>query len=364
MRPQPTAQDWQYCPTCHAAYPGEYTVCPRDGATLEAGVDRLVGLELRETYRITHLLGEGALGRVYHAAHLRTPRSYAVKVPRGIWVDHAKSRQRFFNEAVAAGRLHHPNIASVIDVGEMESGLPYLVMDHADGQTLREAMAYAPVDARQALSIARQIAAALAHAHAHGVIHRDLKPDNVLVHAGHVRIVDFGIAIITDLGEGGRYTTNGVTIGTPHYMAPEQLYGSAIDARSDLYALGAILYELLTRRKPYSGTIVEYVHQVVEGKLPAFAQRAPDVAVDPRAEALCRHLMAVAPGDRPATAEIAIARIDEILEGLARTGTPRGAARGTEPPDSTTIGTDRTLRTAAMPRVRWWNPATWGRKRR
>lgn len=364
MTPLPTAQDWRYCPTCHAAYPGEYAVCPRDGATLEVGIDRLIGLELLGTYRITHLIGEGALGRVYHATHLRTPRSYAVKVPRGIWVDHAKSRQRFVNEAIAAGRLHHPNIASVLDVGETASGLPYLVMEHAAGQTLREAMGHAALDARQALSIARQIAAGLAHAHMHGVVHRDLKPDNVLVHAGHVRIVDFGIAIIVDLGEGGRYTTKGITIGTPHYMAPEQLYGGEIDGRSDLYALGAILYELLTGRKPYSGSIVDYVHQVVEGKLPTFAERAPDVTVDARTEAMCRQLMAVTPGERPANAEVVIAKIDEILDGLSRTAPARATARGTEPPEAATIGTDPTLRTAAMRRVRWWNPATWGRRRR
>lgn len=356
--------DLRYCPVCQAAYPLEFAACPRDGTHLEGGTDRLVGIELRDTYKITHVLGEGGLGRVYHATHVRMPRSYAVKVPRGMWIDHPKSRLRFFNEAAAAGRLAHPNIASVLDFGELSTGLPYLVMEFAPGASLRQVMARGAMRCRDALVLVRQIASALSHAHDRGVIHRDLKPENVLVEAGHARIVDFGIAIMTDLGEEGRFTTKGVTIGTPHYMAPEQLYGAAIDERTDLYALGAMFYELLAGCRPFAAeTNFEYIHHVVERTPPMFAARVPHLDIDARAEQLCRRLLAKRPQDRPDDRAV-IAAIDEVLaSGLGADDEQVAETVAPALDDLAVAPTLVPVHHESTQHVRrfWWNPFTWHR---
>ncbi|MGN6110335.1 MAG: serine/threonine-protein kinase, partial [Kofleriaceae bacterium] len=210
----------RHCSRCRASYTDEFEICPRDGQRLTAGTDPLIGLVLAGTYRVASLIGEGGLGSVYLADHLRVPRTYAVKFPRGMWVDHPKSRARFINEAMAAGRLDHPNIASVIDHGETEHGVPYLVMEHARGEMLSEhLLRRGPLPVDEALELLRPIALGLAHAHSWGVVHRDLKPDNIVIEAARPRIVDFGIAILADLGDSGRFTTKGVVIGTPYYMA-------------------------------------------------------------------------------------------------------------------------------------------------
>ena len=310
----------RYCGVCRASYPVDFEACPRDGARLQLTGDPLIGEVLNDSYRITSFLGEGGLGRVYRAEHTRMPRTYAVKFPHGVWVDHPKARARFRNEAIAAGRLDHPNIAAVVDRGELAGGMPYLVMQFARGESLHEFLRERrglPVE--HALALARQIALGLEHAHSLDVVHRDLKPDNVMIEAGRVRIVDFGISILTDLGDSGRFTTRGVVIGTPYYMAPEQLLAGPIDARADLYTLGVMLYEMLAGSRPFLGNAVESAHRTVTGHAPKFAQRAPWLVVPPAVEDLCQELLARYPSARIASASEVISRIDAIDVRYAQT---------------------------------------------
>jgi len=275
--------------------------------------DRLIGLVIRDTYRVERLLGSGALGRVYIASHLRIPRQFAVKFPRGEWREDREARARFVNEAAAAARLDHPNVIAVVDYGETDHQLPYLVMELARGESLAELLARETrLAARPAVAIARQIAEGLAHAHAFGIIHRDLKPANIVVDGSRTRIVDFGLALILELGAAGRFTTQGKVLGSPFYMAPEQLAGGNVDARSDLFGLGMILYEMLAGCRPFEGSGVDVALRMMHAALPPLRERVPELAIDPEVEALVTQLLARDPGDRPQTAHDVVAHLTRL----------------------------------------------------
>jgi serine/threonine-protein kinase len=219
----------------------------------------LVGQTLLERYVVDGILGAGAMGVVYKAHHTKLGREVAIKLMH----DHLENDEgmlaRFQREAVVAGKLHHKNVVAVIDVGE-HAGRPAMVMELALGSPLTTLMAEGLSRAR-AISLCRQIAAGLDHAHGLGLVHRDLKPDNVIVEADDVpRIVDFGIAFLRDpdaSDEGGRLTSSGIIVGTPQYMAPEQARGGDIDHRVDLFSLGMILYEIVARAPAFTGTAME-----------------------------------------------------------------------------------------------------------
>src|SRR5262245_5335472 len=235
--------DRAYCPRCGSAFPDGFRACPYDG-TAVVSEDPLPGTVLGERYVLETLLGEGGLGRVYAARHIRMPRRFAVKVPSGAAALHPRARTRFMHEAEAASRLDHPNVVSVIDFGESPEGLLYLVMELADGETLDKHIytrrSYPEVDA---LEMVRQIAMGLEHAHQRGLVHRDLKPENIIIERsdGRPRIVDFGLAILRELGDSGRLTSRGMVLGSPAYMSPEQACAGTIDHRTDLFSLGVIL---------------------------------------------------------------------------------------------------------------------------
>ncbi len=279
--------------------------------------DPLLGQTLGGRYVIEALIGEGGLGRVYRARHVKISRRYAVKVPFGDVSGDDRLRLRFAREAEAASRLDHPNLVGVLDVGETEAGLLYLVMDFVDGVSLGEMIDDGPMAASVAANLVGQIAAGLIQAHERGLIHRDLKPENVLVVAGDdgpvVRIVDFGIAIL-GADEHSRVTTQGVVLGTPQYMAPEQASADPLDARTDLFALGVILYELLAGVIPFDGAGIEIARQHLVLTPPAIAERVPGLVVDPVLESLAFWLMAKKPADRPASAAVVV----EVLRQLAR----------------------------------------------
>jgi eukaryotic-like serine/threonine-protein kinase len=298
-------------------YPSTYKACPRDGAALTEA-DPLIGTVLGDRYRVERLIGEGGLGRVYLAKHLRLSRRYAVKVPRGAKLADETARARFALEADAASRLDHPNVASAIDAGETAGGLLYLVMDFAEGESLRRRLVRAGrLPAGEALGIARQIALGLDHAHTRGLIHRDLKPDHVVLDAGgRARVVDFGIAILAELGESGRYTTKGIVLGTPEYMAPEQACGEPLDARCDLFALGIVLYEMIGGCLPFDGDSVAIATRLVNDEIPDLSVRVPGLVVDPTIAQLCRWLTAKRPSDRPQRATDVVLVIDQILAAL------------------------------------------------
>jgi eukaryotic-like serine/threonine-protein kinase len=262
---------------------------------------------LRQRYRLDTELGRGGMGVVYRATDLDLQRQVAVKLlPER--VSSPDARERFLREARAAAALNHPNIVAVHDVGE-DHGVPFFVMELVEGCSLSQA---GTSDFRRVVEIGSQICDALDHAHTHSIVHRDLKPDNVLVsgarESGTIKLADLGLALpVRD----SRLSGAGAIVGTPAYMAPEQILGEKIDGRADLYALGVLLYEMTTGRLPFIGddplTIVsQHVHAPV---VPPRALRS-DL---PRAlESVIVKLLAKDPGERYATAS-------EVREALRRT---------------------------------------------
>ena len=207
---------------------------------------------LAERYRIERELGSGGMATVYLAHDLRHDRDVAVKVLHPD-LGAALGGERFLSEIKTTARLQHPHILPLLDSGTA-GGLLYYVMPYVRGETLRGRLdreRQLPID--DALRIAREVADALAHAHGLGVIHRDIKPENILLQGGHALVADFGIALAVQQAGGQRITQTGLSLGTPHYMSPEQATGErTVDARTDIYALGAVTYEMPVGEPPFT----------------------------------------------------------------------------------------------------------------
>jgi serine/threonine protein kinase len=236
---------------------------------------------------------------VYEAYDETLGRRVALKVlnipPNLVGAARRERVERFSREARAAGRLSHPNIVAVYDYGE-ENGNYYIAMEFLEGQSLRDILALrGALPVKEAVDIACQILEALAYAHAHQVIHRDIKPENIHISGGKAKLTDFGIARLT---EEPALTKDGQIFGTPSYMSPEQVEGRAIDHRSDLFSLGAVLYEMLTGRKPFVGdSVVSITYAIMNADPP------PLVGVPPAVEQVVRRALSKNPNLRPASAE-------------------------------------------------------------
>src|SRR5262249_32502671 len=235
-------------------------------------------------YEVVAPLGAGGMGEVYRARDPRLGRDVAIKVlPASLSQDPARLL-RFEHEAKAVGALNHPHILAVHDVGR-HGGMPYVVSELLEGQTLRERLAGGALAPRKAIEIAAQIAKGLAAAHEKGIVHRDLKPDNVFVgRDGHVKILDFGLAKLTQpfkpeesgLETQTRATDPGTVMGTASYMSPEQVRGEAVDHRSDVFSLGAILYEMLAGRRAFKrDTSAETMAAILKEDPPDLTQTNP-----------------------------------------------------------------------------------------
>jgi serine/threonine-protein kinase len=295
------------CPTCGTEYGPEHELCPQDGARLGAPVppaDPLIGQVLADRYRVLRSIGEGGMGRVYLAEHVKMGRKSAVKVMSPSLAPTPEAISRFNREAANASQIHQPNVAAIYDFGETADGTLYLAMEYVEGETLtalvRREGALQP---RRAAELTGQIADGLHAAHHLGIVHRDLKPDNILVTRQPdgrewVKIVDFGIAKTTkDLGQ--NVTSIGVSIGTPDYMSPEQLAGEALDARTDVYSLGLVLFNMLTGSLPHPAmTSKQSLVERLTTKPRPLAEVKPNVVWSPRLQKALDRALAPEPEDR------------------------------------------------------------------
>ncbi|MFN8517239.1 MAG: protein kinase [Chloroflexia bacterium] len=245
-------------------------------------------------YRLIERIGRGGMGVVYRGQHLRLGSDAAVKVLAASLAEEADFVQRFRREAVSAAALDHPSIVRVWDYGEQD-GLAYLIMPLLTGGSLESRLRKGPLSLDQALDYLRAIADALDYAHSKGLVHRDLKPANILLdERGEAHLADFGIAQV--VGSEERLTRTGVGIGTPEYMAPEQLQGRA-ERRSDLYALGVVLYQMLSGQVPYSGsTPYEVITKHLTAVLPPVRRFNP--ALPPAVDEVLARVLAKSPEDR------------------------------------------------------------------
>jgi eukaryotic-like serine/threonine-protein kinase len=270
--------------------------------------NELVGHTVLDRYVVEAELGAGAMGVVYRGRHVRLDRSVAIKVMHDHLVHERTLVERFRREAEVAGRLHHANVISVIDVGELADKRQVLVMELAVGDSLGDLMEE-PMPRDRMMRIVAQLLRGLDHAHNAGLVHRDLKPENVIIEAGDVaRIVDFGIAVLQEYETEGseRLTATGMIVGTPLYMAPEQAKGEPIDARADLYSLGVIMFELLANRPPFVGSAMEVALEKISRELPALP------GVDPLLERFMRKLAAKSRDERFASANDAFTVLELI----------------------------------------------------
>jgi serine/threonine-protein kinase len=297
------------------------------------GAESLVGLILGGRYMIERLLGEGGMGAVYQAEHTHMRKRLAVKVLHPEMSRLPEVVARFEREAMAAAHIEHPNVAAATDFGKLDDGSFFLVLEYVEGKSLRDALADGPLELGRAIHITRQIASALARAHSLGIVHRDLKPENVMLVAREgdenvVKVLDFGIAKVPvgELGgdkrvPGQALTQLGMVYGTPEYMAPEQALGQAVDARADLYALGIVLFEMLTAVRPFEhDSKVTLLGMHVTAPIPRLADKLAGATFPQEIETIVATLLAKEAGARFADSKTLIEELDAAAAELTARG--------------------------------------------
>jgi serine/threonine protein kinase len=283
---------------------------------LHPDLKSLIGSVIHERYRVDELLGRGGMGAVFKGYHVSLQRAVAIKVLHPEVGRDAEMTARFTREAHSVSRLDHPNCVRAIDFGTTDSGVRYLIMELLDGEELQASLGQ-PWAAAQAIDVAMQILDGLDHAHHCGVVHRDLKPANVFMTVDYrgktvVKLVDFGIAKLLDDNAMAPLTREGVVFGTPRYMSPEQATGAKLDARTDLYAVGLLLYEMLAGHPPFQGDdAVALMRMHIFVPPPQLSSTVP-----PALAAVVMKLLEKSRDDRPASAREAIAALEQLHTSL------------------------------------------------
>ncbi len=283
-------------------------------------------------YRIEEKMGGGGMATVYRARDARLGRAVALKVLSPHLSSDDSAKKRFIQEARAASACDHPNIAVVHDIGETDDGRLFIAMALYEGETLAEKIARGALRPSDAVDYARQLASGLGRAHRQGIIHRDVKPANVIVTEDNmVKLVDFGIAKMADV----HLTKTRMTLGTVRYMSPEQIRGRRVDPRSDLWSLGVVLFEMLTGQPPFQGRHEQAImDEIVHGELVPLPSLRADVP-----EWLVRivgRLLEKDPNDRYATAENVVVDLDQLIFGRRQYPTATSSPRGSAPPSRST----------------------------
>jgi serine/threonine protein kinase len=342
------------CPLCGLEYSGGEVFCPIDGARLnpqrdsageparKSEQDPLIGAMLSGRYRILRKIGEGGMGIVYEAEHVLIEKRVGLKVLREDFSNRFDVVERFRQEARSASKIGHENIIDISDFGVTSGGANFFVMELLHGRDLAEELGkHGPLSPRRSLHLLLQCARALGAAHAKGIVHRDMKPENIFLveRAGEedfVKIVDFGIAKISDLETSGlpgrKLTKTGMIFGTPEYMSPEQASGKPLDQRVDIYALGIILYELLVGRVPFMGdTFMGILTQHAFEEVPPLTRFNPRCNAPPEVERIVFRALAKDPDERYQTMEELAAELAGAL-----TRTPNSLSSLAPPPGTIT----------------------------
>lgn len=342
------------CPKCRRTFPDDTDFCPRDGTPLpaaETATESELAVSLAPRYRILRRLGAGGMGTVFLAEQVAVGnRPVALKVLLRKLLDDPEFLMRFHNEAASTGRIRHPNVITIYESGQADDATPYIAMEYLEGETLRQALkARGALPIAETAKIIQQVARGLNAAHKLGIIHRDLKPDNIFLTPSEevgegsalpsasvgppvlVKIVDFGIA---KLRESASHTLTGTVLGTPAYMSFEQAAGmrsDELDARSDVYSLGIVAYEMFTGRVPFhSDTPLGYVRKHLSEDPPPFRAVKPELPAMPQLEKVVMKALAKDRDQRYASA------LDFARElAAAAPGAPREERK--EPLPATTV---------------------------
>ena len=293
------------CPHCEEIYPDDSQFCAFDGTELKKVEDPWIGKTLGNKYQIMDKIGEGGMGSIYRAVQFHPERRVAIKILPKNSLNDPTLRQRFDREGMAVAMLQHEHIVAVYDAGETADGIPYLVMEYLPGASLAQILRGGPLDAGRTAQILIQACKALGPIHAMDIIHRDLKPGNIFLLKrppirDFVKILDFGIAFLMDKP---RLTDKGLILGTPEYMAPEQVFGKNFGPPLDLYSLGCIAYEMLCGEAPFKDNIPANIllKQAHEKPVPIH-EKAAGVKVPLELDRVIMRLLEKDPGDRYADA--------------------------------------------------------------